>query len=68
MSFGEGFAGFRSTQMVLAGRTMNVAEKQRKRKQEEDAYQGNTIQVSSRDAWRTGEAVDRVGENGWNTG
>ena len=54
--------------MVLAGRTMNVAEKQRKRKQEEDAHQGNTIQVSSRDAWRTGEAVDRVGENGWNTG
>lgn len=23
---------------------------------------------NSRDAWRTGEAVDRVGENGWNTG
>ena len=31
MSSGEGFAGFRGTQTVLAGRTTNVAEKQRKR-------------------------------------
>lgn len=52
---------------VLAGRTTSAAEKQRKRN-EEDAHQGNTVQESRREAWRTGEEVERAGDNGGSTG